>query len=394
MTTPPTVSQPQSDDTTPTDIKEILLGALPPLKAGIRVLKSTNPFKAAREETHTWWGTCVALGLIMVFAMLVILASDSAPNVNPWTSLWTLKFRLNVEPEFNWPVLLQCALYALSACIIGYLTSCLGGLQLSGGASATRTHAIRLAGYAALGAAFSYLVVLVLVLALGWVLYALNFRIFVYGWMTLAAVVVLPLTTWGIRKVFLRTPLPMKTSILTPLAISMATITSCALAAILIDDVLTDAWIKQGRTVNNIRGTPTAATVQACARASEDIVCAITLFPTKWQDYELIGDWKLGSVPKVDGKHQARFEWRPVKESEHQFARISLESQKDVTVEIRTAASVACKASGTTVIDDDRFFAVSGRILGVQQTAPQEMRVRIDNAASGFVDLMKDACLK
>jgi hypothetical protein len=136
-----------------------------------------------------------------------------------------------------------------------------------------------------------------------------------------------------------------------------------------------------------------AAIVQACTKAPPDIVCAVTLFPVKWQDYELIGPWKLGSVPDAKRGHQPHSDWRPAKELEREFAYVTVESRKDMTVEIRAASAAVCNPSGTTITEADQFFAMRGRVLGEQRTVPQEMRLRIDNAGAGFAGMMKEACL-
>ena len=374
-----------------TDPKSVLLSALPPLKAAVKVLRAADPLTAAGAGKHSWFGSLIALLILMLLAMLVMLAGDSAPFVDPVTSLWTNKFEFNVTPTLNWPVLVKSGLCVVFACMVSYLTSYLAGWQLNDWKWATRKNAVRLARFAGLATALAYLVVLLLISVLGWILYLLKFRIFFFGWMTMGAVVLLPFTTWGIAKVFRRTSLPQKSSILPPLAISVATIITCATGAVFIMDGLTQALLKQGRTVNSARNTPTAAVVQTCAKATADIVCAVTLFPTKWQDYELIGEWKLGSV-NSDGTHKARFYWHPAKETDRQFAFVTLGSRKEVTVEIRIDATLICKTGNTNISNDDKFFLVQGRVLGEQHNSPQEMRLRIDNTDFEFVKIMKQVC--
>jgi hypothetical protein len=372
--------------------KDLLLSAIPPLKAAIRVLRAPDPIKAAGDENDSWFGIFVALAFIMIIAMMVLLAADGAPFVDPWSSIWRDKFAFFVVPSYNWPVLLRSAAYVICACTIGYLGTLAAGLDLSGRARATRKQAIRLAGYAGLGAVAAYAATLLLLTALGWILFALKLHIFVFQWMTIAAVVVLPLTTWAIVRIFRRTSLPGNKSVLSPLTISMTAITTCALGAIFIMDGLTEAFVEHGRTVNSVRNTPTAAVVQTCAKTSSDVVCAVTLFPAKWQDYELIGDWKLGNDLKASGMQAGRFRWHPAKDAERQFPMITLESRKDITVEIRIAADLVCTGAGTHITKDDQFFAVQGRVLGEQRTAPQEMRLLIGNAAPGFAEMMKQVC--
>ncbi|MED5614525.1 hypothetical protein [Janthinobacterium sp. P210005] len=387
MSTPSTSPDPQLK--TPI---EYLLSAVPPLKAAFKVLKSPQPLAAIGLENHSWYGMPIALFLIMIFAISILIAGDGAPFVDPFTAIWTYKFELHIFPVRNWTVLILSTMYAVLAWVCSYIAIFLAGTLLNGGISGTNKQALRLAGYAALAIACGYAVVLFVFSALGWILYFFKIRIYIWGWMAIATVILIPFATWGVAKAFRRTSLINNSSILPPLVISTTTILACALGAIFIMETLNEAFMKQGRTVNNLRSTPTAAIVQTCARESTDIVCAVTLFPIKWQDYELIGDWKLGNITNPNATHQARFYWHPAKETDRKFALVTLESRKDVTVEIRTEANRVCKTDNTQVANDDRFFAIKGRVLGIQQNAVQEMRLRIDNAEPSFVDIMKQVC--
>lgn len=365
---------------------------MPPFKSALKILRSPSPLTAAGQERHSWYGMYVALSLVMLFAMVILLASDGAPFVDPWSSLWTYKFEFHVFPSRNWPVLIRCASYAVLACSVGYLGSLLAGLQLHAGARATRAHTIRLAGYAALFCGFIYVLTLLLIFAIGWVLYLLKIRVYIFGWMTIAAVALLPVTTWGSTRIFRRTSSLQNASMMPALTISMTTVTMCAVGAIFIMDGLADASIKQGRMVNSARNTPTAAVVQTCAKASADLICAITLFPAKWQDYELIGDWKLGSVPDTSGIHKPHFYWHPQKQADREFALVDVDSHKDITVEIRIPMNAVCKPDGTNIAIDDQFFSVQGRVRGEQRNAPQDMRIHIENGAPAFIDMVTQVC--
>ncbi|WP_354674999.1 hypothetical protein [Cupriavidus alkaliphilus] len=328
----------------------------------------------------------------MTFAMLLILSSDGAPFVDPWTSIWTNKLQSNVQPSYNWEVLLRCATCVVGACAIGYLASFLAGMQLKDEPRETRERAVKLASYAALCTAYTYAATLLLICALGWLLYALKFPIFIFGWMVASTILVVPFVTWRMTKTLQRTSLRRKSRILFSLSISTTTITSCLVGALFVMDSLDVGLLKYGRAVNAARSTPIAVVVQACAKASTDVVCAVTLFPGNWQDYELIGDWQLGDVPTPNVGHSVRLNWHPGKDSDRQFGLVTLAAGKDVTIEIRIAASSVCKPDGTFIAKDYRFFAVQGRVLGQQYGAPKQMRLRIDNTERGFVEMMEQAC--
>lgn len=374
----------------PTDL---FISALPPLIRAAKVLMSPDPLKAAGQENHSWYSIFAAFGLAMTFAMLAIMSSDGAPFVDPWTSFWMYKLKFNVQPSYNWEVLLRCAACVIGACTISYLVSLFSGMQLKDEPRETRQRAVRLAGYAALCTAYTYAVTLLLICALGWLLYLFKMPIFIFGWMMASTIIVVPFTAWRMAKILERTSLRRKSRILFSLSISTATITSCLAGAIFAMDSLEAGPLKYGRAVNVARNMPIPVVVQACAKTSTNIVCAVTLFPGKWQGYEIIGDWKLEGAPKPTDGHPVRLSWHPGKESDRQFALVTVEARKDVTIELHIAASSVCKPDGTFIAKDDRFFAAQGRVLGEQHDAPKQMRLRIDNTELGFVGMMEQACL-
>lgn len=374
----------------PTDL---FLSAVPPLIRAAKVLMSPDPLKSAGQENHSWYSIFFALGLTMTFAMLVILSSDGAPFVDPWASLWTHKLKFNVQPSYNWEVLLRCAAWAIGACTTGYLFSLLAGIQLKDEPRETRERAVKLAGYAALCTAYTYVITLLLVCALGWLLYALKMPIFIFGWMIASAILVAPLATWGMVKILQRTSLRPKSRVLFSTLISATTITSCLIGTTFIMSSLEVGLLKHGGAVNAMRGTPIPVVIQACASAQTDVVCAVTLFPGEWQGYELIGDWTLENAPLTHDLPAVRHDWRPSKEPDRPFALVTIEARKDVTVEIRIATSSVCKQQGTFITKDHRFFAVRGRVRGEQHNAPKHIRLRIDNTESGFVEMMERACI-
>lgn len=374
----------------PTDL---FLSALPPLIRAAKVLMSSDPLTSAGQENHSWYSIFFALGLTMAFAMLLILSSDGAPFVDPWTSIWTNKLQFNVQPSYNWEVLLRCATCVIGACAIGYLASVLAGLQLKDEPRETRERAVKLASYAALCTAYTYVVTLLLICALGWLLYALKLPIFIFGWMLASTIFVVPFVTWRMTKILQRTSLRRKSRMLFSLSISTTTIMSCLVGALFVMDSLDVGLLKFGRAVNAARSIPIAVVVQACAKASTDVVCAVTLFPGNWQDYELIGDWELEDVPTPNVGHPVRLNWHPGKDSDRQFALVTVGARKDVTIEIRIAASSVCKPDGTFMAKDHRSFAVQGRVVGEQHNAPKQMRLRIDNTGLSFVEMIERACL-
>lgn len=395
MTTPPTPSQPH-----PLPVPGGLLGVLvewamvilPPLRTALTVMTATDPLLAVQDEKHSQYGLPIAVAVVMTVATVLLLASDGAPFVGPFDALWTYKLEPHVVPSVNWPVLLWCFAYVVIAWLVAVAATVLAGLKLNNGVVARRRLVIRFTGYAALCAACAYLATSLLIVAIGWSLHFLKVYTFMLGWMWLAPLLVIPSTTFALRKVFLRTALPHAGGVLWPLSVSMAVIASSVISSIWIMNELAEASLAHGRTVNVIRNTPTAAVVQTCTRTGADIACAVTLFPAKWQDYELIGDWKLGKVVDAKTGHQKRFTWRILSEHDNVFPVVTLHAEQDTTVEIRITRSQVCNGQDTKVDTSDRFFAIQGRVRGQQRVVPQEMRLRIDNPEPGFVNMMHQAC--
>ena len=388
----PAAPPPQASAVPPKDWMDFFLGAIPSFKTALRVLRSPDPLTTAAQEKHAWLGFYTALLLLMATAMGVIIAADMAPYLNPWNALWTAKFAFFIVPSYDWPVLISCALCVLGALAIAVLASWLVGMQLGDGSTVPKDQVRNLAGYAAMGAAGTYALSLFLVSATGWMLSAFGIQVFIFNWLGLAAIAAIVFTTWQIRTLFLRTSLPKKSGWWLPVTISTTTILTCTLGAIFVMNCLTEGFATYGRTVNRARAAPTAAMVQNCAKISTDIVCAITVFPKKWQDYELIGDWRLGTRTSGD-KFQSHSSWHPAKETDRAFALIKIASNQDITVEIRIATSIVCKPGGSHLADSDQFFAVQGRVLGETHNAPQKMYILINNANTGFAASLKNACL-
>ena len=120
-------------------------------------------------------------------------------------------------------------------------------------------------------------------------------------------------------------------------------------------------------------------------------MCAITLFPLKWQDHGLIGEWEQGTTD-ARGAKQTHVRWQPARDADRVFALVPMEARKDTTVEIRVAAALACGPQGTLVSNADRFFFTRGRIRGEQRAAGLEMRMLIDNSAKGLGDMVREGC--
>lgn len=393
MTTPAGIppSEP-SAKAAPKGLLEILQGTVQPFISTLEVLRAPDPLDAAKKAMHAWHGMFAALGLLMALSMLLILAADGAPYVYPWDAIWTYKFAFFVTPSKDWNVLIPCALFALAALGIAAFGSWLVGLQLRGMTGAATKDVQILVEYTAIGAAATFVMMLLLASAIGWILFAFGVRIYVFGSLALAGLLSIPLTAWQIRKIFQRTTLSGTSGWLSPIAISAVTILTSMLAAIFVMNWLAEGFSTRGKTVNSIRNGPTVTVVQACSPAANDIVCAVTLFPGKWQDYELIGAWRLGRLTNSGRNLLTHVSWHPANATNLAFPLVKLESNKDMTIEIRIGASLVCTSPGTSIVGDDQYFAVQGRVLGERRNVPQQMLLRVDNARGAFAEMLKQAC--
>ncbi|MFC4344370.1 6TM ABC transporter family protein [Cupriavidus numazuensis] len=355
-------------------------------------MTARDPLAAAAQEDHPWYSVLAAFGVALTLAMVVIMSSDGAPFVDPWKSLWELKLKFNVRPSYNWEILLRAAGCVVGAWVICYWVSQLAGKQLDDEPRGTRSKAIKLGGYAALCVAYAYTAVLLLVCALGWLLFAFKVTVFVFGWLIASTMVFAPIAVCALERILRRTPLGRKSRILFSVAVGIVPVSSCFVGATFAMDSLDAGQQKYGQSVNESRRHPIPMVVQACGKASANIVCAVTLYPGEWQDYELIGDWAVEDAPATNNTPKSRLEWQPSSDSDRQFALVKVESRKDVTIEIHVPVSTACKPTGLAVTKDIHFFAAQGRVLGEQHDAPKQVRLRIDNAELGFVKMMERAC--
>lgn len=365
----------------------------PPLAAMHLALRATDPVAQLRAMKYSAPWTFATLLLAMALTMLVVLAGEYAPFVDPLTGLWDFKFKSLVEPTVDWGVLVPCGLIALAAAVIVQFVAWAMGRALTAAPPGHRPEGTPLASYSALAATIFCLLVLVSIHVLGWVSSLLKLHVFVIGWISLMPFFATPFAALGLYRVYRRTPFAKKAGLKAAALISCGAIFACTTGGLLIMERLSAASTEQGRAVNGARALPTAAVVQSCALSDPNIVCAITLFPAQWQDYELIGDWELGTVDSKGGKVVRRpMRWRPAQAADRVLALVPLEAGKDVTVEVSVPSAVACGEQGIAISNDDRFFFMRGRVRGQLRTSGMELRLRIDNAPEGLADLVKPQC--
>lgn len=373
-------------------INKLLLSSVPSFLNAFQVLKNINPLDVIKASGIKLYGLPIALLMLMLVAWIILLAGESVPFNSPYDAVWTYKFEQFYPPKKgSWVVL-----WALLGVLIPYLFVNLVCLAVAGylndwQRTKETVHLALLAGYTVMAVLFTFILTLLLVTGAGWLASLFNSHFFVLRWLIVSTCLLLPLTTWGILKILQRTPATHKPKLVGALLISCVTLLGSTWGALYTIDYLTKAMLSQGSKVNGARNAPTGAVVQECLKDATDIVCAVTLFPSKWQDYELIGDWKLGSVDDKRN-HHVHSTWSSAKEADRKYALLHLEAGKDLTVEIRSQLSSLCTAGKATVKKDDIFFIVRGRIRGVQHLLPQEMRLRVDNMNNSFSAMLDKAC--
>lgn len=365
---------------------------LPPLAAAFIALRAPNPLTAIKNAgiANTFWAF-FALLAIMVVEILVIIAGVNAPYVDPITQIWDYNFKLYWDSELDWKILLVCIWYTLGACFFAFIVSALLGYRL-GGLPSEKKKSTLLGIYCALGTAFVCLIVTLCIYGMSWIFRLLNLHIFTLLWLSLAVLTTLPFTTFWLHRIFHRAGFVASKRWSAAFAISVATSIVGASAGMQIEAYLNSSLLDHGRQVNKARSTPTPAIVQMCTFNDKDIVCAITLFPSRWQGYELIGAWSMSK--KIDQDPQdAGNRWLPSIGDDHVLPIISVDGGKDLTVELHMPLNKACGPQGSLIENEERYFFVNGRVKGVHQS-PQRMRISIDTSGSGLGDMIGDECRK
>lgn len=366
---------------------------IPPLAAAVKTLRSPAPFTEIRDKSVSQFWTYCVLALPLFLTMMIIWAGDLAPYVDPVSAIWLHRIKLFVVPTANWSVLSQIAAIAIAAVAMACGASALAGARLGDRQRGERRHAITLSAYATFGAAVMYLVLMLTVYGIGWLLAAIQIRIYVLAWMIFASFAFVPICSQWLVGLFRRTTLPRLGHFSSALLISSGVMTTCLVGALHSLNRADAAMHNYGVSVNHARQTATATIVQACEKAADDIVCAVTLFPEKWQDYELIGNWTLGEINEA-GVKLTDLQWQPTHDANHAFAVVALTARQDVTVEIRVKANSVCTAQSSQALEQDHFFFVTGRIRGEQTRSPLQLRLRIDNTPETLADLVRQSCVE
>lgn len=365
---------------------------LPPLAAAFKALRAPNPLTDIKNVSiaNTFWAF-FALLAIMVAEIIVIIAGANTPFVDPITQLWNYNFKLYWDSELDWKNLLVCVWYILGACSSVLVVSALVGYRL-GWSALVKKQSTLLGIYCALGTAFICLMVTLSIYGMSWIFHLLNLYIFTLLWLPLAVLAVVPFATIWLRRVFARAGLVASKRGLAAFSISIVTSIAGVSAGIQIEAHLHSSLLDHGRQVNNARSTPTPAILQMCTFNDKDVVCAITLFPSKWQGYELIGAWSMSK--KIDQDPQdAGNRWLPSLGDDHALPIVSMDGGKDVTVELHMPLNKACGPRGSLITNDERYFFVNGRVRGLHQS-PQRMRISLDTSGSGLGDMVGGECGK
>jgi hypothetical protein len=246
--------------------------------------------------------------------------------------------------------------------------------------------------FSTIGAVLIYILALLLVYAIGWALFLFKVYISVFLWMTAAAILAVPAAAVFLWRVFQRTPLPKPWQFHGAMVIAIYTYVASACGAMLVMKVLDDGMSSYGQEVNRARQLPIASVAQACEQSGDMIACAITLYPVRWQSYELIGNWRLGVVDE-QGKVHAQVNWKPNGSDGQHFPIVPVEADKNSTVEIHVPVTAACGAQ-TALTRMHNFFTVKARIRDIQRLVSDEIRIRVDNMPPVFFDMVKAACPK
>ncbi len=147
----------------------------------------------------------------------------------------------------------------------------------------------------------------------------------------------------------------------------------------------------KGSAIFKARQSPITGVVQICDAEIDTISCAVTLWPGPWQDWELIGSWKLGAFDDKDREKESI--WKIPSENGNHFSMISINALKDTTVEISAPRDQICGNNGSiNVKETDILFKVAGRKRGVEQMISDEARIHIENQKPFFSEKIKIAC--
>lgn len=363
----------------------------PPLVTAFLVLLSDDPKRTIENNKHSSIWIFFALVVAITLSVITLLSGKYAPWVSPITSVWDYLFKPFITPKIDYGVMSLVALAIFTSSGIAYLICCWIGRKLAGRRKKDVPIATNLAISCAIVSAFVCVASAILIQAIGWAIKAINIYLYVDRWTFFAAIAITSAFALWFPKIFKKAGYTAQTPYFYSWLLASYVAVPSFIGAYIVDGSLSSSMLERGRAINHARQLPIGAVAQVCRPFSQTLTCAITLWPQRWQDFELIGPWKLGTTD-TNNKPLIHSTWEPTHLDGKALPVISLEAGKDSTFEINIPLTDACAGSRTRVSDSDGFFFILGRVKGEQRLASIELSVRLDNQNPPFPELLNDAC--
>ncbi|MFZ6876451.1 Yip1 family protein [Undibacterium sp. Di27W] len=362
-----------------------------PLKTAFEVGISTNPRKEINSRKHDVWLVRYGLLAIITLLQIILFAGLEAPWITPIDQVWTWNLKRFVDPKLDISVLLIISLAVLAATVIAYLISRFAAVKLASNLPNELNFTKILSLYCAIISVAVYCIASLILQGISWLFHVrlsiVGVPVMVYTVFPLGIFIIF----WMNRVFELAGISKKKNRLIIRGLLTFYIVIPCTASTIFIGEYLSHSKTAQTEYIQRIRNTPIDAVVQSCDPVDHKIICLVTMWPVTWQDFEFMGEWKLGKIDSKD-KFIVSSDWLPKREHEQHFSIISISANTEITLEVSGQQDQVCAKDPGGIQASDLFFLTKGRNKKMQQMTPHEFKIRIQNMKPYFVDIVQDAC--
>ncbi len=144
--------------------------------------------------------------------------------------------------------------------------------------------------------------------------------------------------------------------------------------------------------IEEARKTPIPAEIEMCEIHQKNISCAIILRSRELQDFELIGNWRLGD--EISTKKSSQYIWQAQSDSSKHFQLVSIDENKSKTIELSIPIDRICINKHSLVNAEDVLFTARGRRKYVNEKFSEGFGIKIDNKFSSFQNMLEEVCTR
>ncbi|MBC3863308.1 hypothetical protein H8K32_14470 [Undibacterium jejuense] len=181
-----------------------------------------------------------------------------------------------------------------------------------------------------------------------------------------------------------------------PIAFYLFVVTGNQFSAEALHHFSSKALTEENRRMLDAKKNPIIITTNFCVLRNDEVVCAMTVIPQRYQDYTLYANWDGRVEKSIDNQGLIPIvvstRWKPTTNQNTIIPTIHLESNKLMDFELSASKNEACKLDSSSVANETAiFFQVSGRSDEYNLPRPLEVRMKPNNEEA-FRNMLKTIC--